>query len=119
MRAQSLTWMARGAPFHPASAADDGTFPAILEHLIRQRGLPTGQDLEGFLRPRLKDRGEKVCIFGDYDVDGVSSITLMKRILRAYGLEADFFIPRRGAEGYGLSLAALQRCLNESGKPNP
>lgn len=140
MRAQPSIWVARGNPFTPADVSHDGNFPAILEHLIRQRGLPNGEDLEGFLRPRLRDlsdpfqlpemdqavsrvlqaadRGEKVCIFGDYDVDGVSSITLMKRILQAYGLEADFFIPRRGTEGYGLSLAALQRCINEHGKPN-
>lgn len=140
MRAQPSKWVARGTPFQSANAADDENFPAILEHLIRQRGLPVGTDLEGFLRPKLKDlsdpfllpqmhlavtrvlqaadRRESVCIYGDYDVDGVSSITLMKRILQAYGLEAGFFIPRRGPEGYGLSEAALQRCLSEQGKPD-
>ncbi len=112
----------------------------ILEHLIRQRGLPVGQDLESFLRPRLRDladpflipemdaavdrileaadRGEKVCVFGDYDVDGVSSVTLMRRILRAYGLEQKLFIPKRGSEGYGLSEAAIARCMAECGKPD-
>jgi single-stranded-DNA-specific exonuclease len=140
MRAQPSTWVARGAPFHPTNAPEQEEFPAILEHLIRQRGLPVGLDLEGFLRPRLRDlsdpflmpqmdlavarvlkaadHGEKVCVYGDYDVDGVSSITLMNRILQAYGLDAGFFIPRRGPEGYGLSEAALLRCLEEQGKPD-
>jgi single-stranded-DNA-specific exonuclease len=64
------------------------------------------------------DRGEAVCIFGDYDVDGVTSIALMRRILRAYGLEPRHFIPRRSSEGYGLSEAAITRCLAEGPKPD-
>jgi single-stranded-DNA-specific exonuclease len=111
-----------------------------LEHLILQRGLPEGMDLEGYLHPKLRDladpflipemhlavarillaadRQEKVCIYGDYDVDGVTSITLMQQILRAYGLEPRHFIPRRGPEGYGLSTAALARCMAEGAKPD-
>jgi single-stranded-DNA-specific exonuclease len=64
------------------------------------------------------DRQEEVCIYGDYDVDGVTSITLMRQILRAYGLEPRYFIPRRGPEGYGLSAAALARCMDEGAKPD-
>ncbi len=140
MRAQPFRWIARGEPFQKNETGSQGTFPPILEHLIRQRGLPPGMDLEGYLRPRLRDladpflipdmrpavervllaidRGEKVCIYGDYDVDGVTSITLMRRILRAYGLEPRYFIPRRGPEGYGLSVAALKRCMDEGPKPD-
>jgi single-stranded-DNA-specific exonuclease len=97
-------------------------------------------DLEGYLRPRLKDladpfllpdmkpaverillavdRKEKICIYGDYDVDGVASITLMRKILMSYGLEPRHFIPKRGPEGYGLSTAALERCMQEGPKPD-
>jgi single-stranded-DNA-specific exonuclease len=64
------------------------------------------------------DKGEKVCIYGDYDVDGVTSITLMRRILMAYGLTPRCFIPRRGPEGCGLSTAALARCMSEGPKPD-
>ena len=64
------------------------------------------------------DRREEICIYGDYDVDGVTSITLMRQILRAYGLEPRHFIPRRGPEGYGLSTAALTRCMREGPKPD-
>lgn len=67
---------------------------------------------------RAVDAKENVCIYGDYDVDGVSAITLMSKILRAYGLEPRPFIPRRGAEGYGLSYAAISRCLAEGEKPD-
>jgi single-stranded-DNA-specific exonuclease len=139
MRALPSRWIPRGEPFSDGNGSE-GAFPPILEHLIRQRGLPSGDDLDGFLNPRLRDlsdpflipdmglaverllqaadRGESVCIFGDYDVDGVTSIALMRRILRAYGLEARHFIPRRSSEGYGLSEAAIDRCLAEGLKPD-
>lgn len=140
MRAEPFRWIARGEPFHTIGSGSSAEFPAILEHLIRQRGLPAGDRLEGFLRPRLADladpflipgmqaaverilqavdRGERVCIFGDYDVDGVTSIAIMRRILLSYGLEPRYFIPRRGSEGYGLNRAALQRCMREGLKPD-
>jgi single-stranded-DNA-specific exonuclease len=139
MRALPSRWIPRGEPFSDGNGSE-GAFPPILEHLIRQRGLPSGDDLDGFLNPRLRDlsdpflipdmglaverllqaadRVETVCIFGDYDVDGVTSIALMRRILRAYGLEARHFIPRRSSEGYGLSEAAIDRCLAEGPKPD-
>ena len=140
MRALPLRWIPLGAPFQNMGNGAPGSFPPILEHLIRQRGLPAGMDLEGYLRPRLEhladpflipdmriavarillaiDQGQQVCIYGDYDVDGVASIALMRRILMAYGLEPRHFIPRRGPEGYGLSLAALERCMREGPKPD-
>ena len=140
MRAQPFRWIPRGEPFQQLGSGLPGEFPPILEHLIRQRGLPEGMDLESYLRPRLKDLsdpflipdmrpaverilqaidlGQKVCIFGDYDVDGVASIALMRKILMAYGLEPRYFIPRRGPEGYGLSAAALARCMQEGPKPD-
>jgi single-stranded-DNA-specific exonuclease len=140
MRAQPFRWIPRGEPFRKQETGSPGSFPPILEHLIRQRGLPEGVDLEGYLNPRLRDledpflipdmrpaveriltaidQGENICIYGDYDVDGVASITLMRRILMAYGLEPRHFIPRRGPEGYGLSTAALERCMAEGPKPD-
>jgi single-stranded-DNA-specific exonuclease len=140
MRAQPFRWIPRGESFQKQEAGSPGSFPPILEHLIRQRGLPAGMDLEGYLRPRLKDladpflipdmrpaverillaidQDQQVCIFGDYDVDGVASIALMRKILKAYGLAPRHFIPKRGPEGYGLSTAAIERCKREGPKPD-
>jgi single-stranded-DNA-specific exonuclease len=140
MRAPPADWILRGDPFHAHGSGRGHPFPAILEHLIRQRGLPVGDNLEAFLRPKLRDlgdpfeigemreavarilqaidRGEHVCIYGDYDVDGVTSIAVMRRMLHAYGLEPRHFIPRRSSEGYGLSKAALERCMREGPKPD-
>jgi single-stranded-DNA-specific exonuclease len=136
----ALRWIARGDPFQPYENGANGSFPAILEHLILQRGLPEGVSLEDYLHPKLKnlsdpflipemslavarillavDRHEEVCIYGDYDVDGVTSITLLRRILLAYGLAPRHFIPRRGVEGYGLSTAGIARCMAEGPRPD-
>ncbi len=134
-------WIPRGQPYQPDEEGKSGSgVPAILEHLILQRGLAQAGELERYLQPRLRDLSDpmlipgmgpavtrilqavdgsqKVCIYGDYDVDGVSSIALMRRILQAYHLQADCFIPKRAAEGYGLSEAAIARCISENGKPD-
>ncbi|MDD4802040.1 MAG: single-stranded-DNA-specific exonuclease RecJ, partial [Syntrophomonas sp.] len=45
---------------------------------------------------------EKVVIYGDYDVDGVCSIVLLKKCLNSLGCQADYYVPDRFSEGYGL-----------------
>jgi single-stranded-DNA-specific exonuclease len=133
-------WILRGESFQMNESDSATGFPPILEHLIRQRKIVHSDDLSRFLDPKLKDlcdpmllpemltaitrifqaidRKENVCIFGDYDVDGVTSITVMNSILRAYGMDPSYFVPRRSSEGYGLSRAALARCMEECGKPS-
>ncbi|HEY1765382.1 MAG TPA: single-stranded-DNA-specific exonuclease RecJ [Opitutaceae bacterium] len=61
-------------------------------------------------------RREKVTVLGDYDVDGVSSTALLVSILRRFGLDPTFVVPRRSEDGYGLSRSAIDRAL-ERGKP--
>ena len=141
MSTEAKQWIPRGKPFQPEKAGDsESGLPAILEHLVLERGLAEPDQLEAYLQPRLSDLNDpmlipgmevaverileavdgkqQVCIYGDYDVDGVSSITLMRRVLQAYDLDPKHFIPKRAAEGYGLSEAALARCLKENGKPD-
>jgi single-stranded-DNA-specific exonuclease len=60
---------------------------------------------------------EDVVVLGDYDVDGVSSTALLVMILRRFGLNPRFVVPRRSADGYGLSRSAIDRAL-EAGKPD-
>lgn len=59
------------------------------------------------------ERGEKVRIYGDYDADGVSSTALLLHALRMLGIEADYYIPHRIREGYGLNNEAILRCAEE------
>jgi len=113
--------------------------PRILGRLLAQRGVEQDQ-VQEFLKPKLAglscpfeieemdvavkrvleavDRDQKVCIYGDYDVDGVSSIALLRWILKAYGLSPRTFIPHRTSEGYGMSDDGLSRCLGDDGCPD-
>ena len=138
MCAMAFRWLLRGEP-KLVTHDDSSHFPDIVRDLVFQRGI-THEQIESFLHPKLRDladpflipemqlavtrileavdQNQNVCIYGDYDVDGISSITLLSKILKAYGIEARTFIPRRGTEGYGLSLAALERCMSEGTKPD-
>ncbi len=57
------------------------------------------------------DRKERIVLYGDYDVDGVTSLALLTRVLRAFGAEVQCFLPLRIEEGYGLSTDGVTRCL--------
>src|SRR5205814_5271696 len=93
------------------------------------------EEVENFLRPRLSslsdpfllpkmhaavsrifaalDQHESIVLFGDYDVDGVTSLALLDEILRAYGGTPELFLPLRMEEGYGLSRESIERCLEK------
>lgn len=125
----------------PALKAFPAALPLLVKQLLLQRGFKGGAETELFLEPRLShlsdpflmgemgaaverifravDAGETVCIYGDYDVDGVTSVALLRAILMAYDLDPQYFIPVRSREGYGLSEAGMERCLCEcSDKPS-
>ena len=59
------------------------------------------------------DKKEKVIIYGDYDVDGITSITVLKKFLKERGLETGYYIPNRLDEGYGLNKEAIEKIANE------
>lgn len=73
------------------------------------KGLP--QAVERLLRA-ITTR-ETVTLYGDYDVDGVSSTALLTTFLRQVGLEVRTYIPHRLGEGYGLNRAAIERIAAE------
>ncbi len=56
---------------------------------------------------------EKVTIYGDYDVDGITSITVLKSFLNDRGLEVESYIPNRLEEGYGLNKQAIEKIAND------
>ena len=58
--------------------------------------------------------GEKITVYGDYDVDGVTSVCTLYLYLKEQGANIDYYIPNRTGEGYGVSTAALD-ALRESG----
>ncbi|WP_438444281.1 single-stranded-DNA-specific exonuclease RecJ [Gorillibacterium sp. sgz5001074] len=69
------------------------------------KGMP-----EAVARIRLAlERGERIRIYGDYDADGISSTTLMIRLMERLGADYDTYIPHRVLEGYGLNRPALEQ----------
>src|SRR5260370_19201615 len=59
------------------------------------------------------DSHERIVLFGDYDVDGVTSLALLAEMLRGYGAAPELFLPLRMEEGYGLSRESVERCLEQ------
>lgn len=60
----------------------------------------------------IRDR-EQILIYGDYDVDGVTSIVLLRTVLRALGARVEFVVPHRLIDGYGLRMEVLDRVLSD------
>jgi single-stranded-DNA-specific exonuclease len=61
---------------------------------------------------RALDTGEKILIFGDYDVDGMSATALMLFCLLKVGAHANFYLPQRSIDGYGLSASAVRKAVH-------
>jgi single-stranded-DNA-specific exonuclease len=59
---------------------------------------------------------EKITVYGDYDVDGVTSVTLIYLYLKSLGADVDYYIPLRAKEGYGLSKGAIDTLVMKGTK---
>lgn len=127
------------AEYDKKLASDLGAYlgvSPILGALILQRGYTDPLRAKMFLSPKLAnlddpfrlknlrpavlriieaiEKKQNILVFGDYDVDGITSTTLLVSILRLFGLNPAYFVPRRMEEGYGLSEAALERALSNN-----
>lgn len=60
------------------------------------------------------EKNEKITVYGDYDVDGVTSVCTLYLYLKSKGADIDYYIPNRAGEGYGVSTAAIRQ-FAESG----
>lgn len=105
-----------------------GTAPVICRLLVN-RGVKSVSDLDRFMNPSLSQMhdpylladmeegveriadaiasGEKICIHGDYDVDGVTSTALLVRTLRALKANVDYLLPHRQRDGYDIKPFAI------------
>jgi single-stranded-DNA-specific exonuclease len=103
--------------------------PAAVAEILVRRGFRSPEAVKAFLRPHLGqlhppdlmrgmreavdrlvealERSEPVLVYGDYDVDGITSTALLTRVLRGLGARVDWFIPHRIEHGYGFSAAGL------------
>jgi single-stranded-DNA-specific exonuclease len=126
------------APAQPALAeflAKELKISSLLAQCLLNRGLSEPEPITRSLDPRLanladpfllpnmraaverllvaRERGEALVIFGDYDVDGVTSTTVLHESLSALGWKVNFYLPHRMEEGYGLSQIAVEKCLQK------
>ena len=107
----------------------------LLATILANRGITTEESIRLFLNPTRDDfhdpflitdmekaveriitainKKEKITIYGDYDVDGITSITVLKSFLRDRGIEVDTYIPNRLDEGYGLNNSAIDKIKNK------
>ena len=103
----------------------------VLSDILVQRGYETPEDASNFLKKatmffhdpflmndmqkgverifKAIDRGERITIYGDYDVDGVTSVSTLYLYLTDKGAKVDIYIPNRAGEGYGMNLPALDK----------
>ncbi|HLJ73752.1 MAG TPA: DHH family phosphoesterase, partial [Thermoanaerobaculia bacterium] len=113
-----------GFPTHP-----------VIASILRRRGIHSEDEYRRFVAPKINDLHdpggihgiasacerieravrdrETVLIYGDYDVDGVTSIVLLQTVLRLLGADAAHVVPHRLVDGYGLKLEVLERVLAE------
>ena len=62
---------------------------------------------------RAINNNEKIVIYGDYDVDGITSISVLKQFLEDRGMKVGYHIPNRLDEGYGLNKTAIEEIYKE------
>jgi single-stranded-DNA-specific exonuclease len=113
-----------------ALAVANRPFPRPLANILRQRGVQNLEEAKRYLQPALsqmhdpflmKDmdkacnrifaglaKGERFLIFGDYDVDGTTSVSLLQLFMHDLGFEFEAYVPNRFTEGYGISFEGIQ-----------
>jgi len=126
--------LAPSQPLLTGQLASQVKISPLLAQCLINRGLSEPDAIQNFLQPRLKnladpfllpnmaaaverlllarERGERLVIFGDYDVDGVTSTALLIEVLAKLGWNASYYLPHRLDEGYGLSQDGVENCLN-------
>ncbi len=110
----------------------------LLATILVNRDIIEKEQIEKFLNPKRNDfynpfempdmnvaieriikaikNNEKVVIYGDYDVDGITSVTVLKSFLEELGLKVSEYIPNRLQEGYGLNKSAVDQIYKQGNK---
>lgn len=113
-------------------------FGPILCQLLIERGITDAEGARKFFRPQLADlhdpflmndmdkaverinmamvQREKILVYGDYDVDGITAVALVYKFLKQFYARVEFHVPDRDAEGYGISLQRINQAADEDVK---
>jgi single-stranded-DNA-specific exonuclease len=121
-------WVVRAETAHDKN-------PDFVSQILEYRGISESEEVRRFLNPSIKEQmpdpfvlkdmqaaaeivrdavagGKKIAVFGDYDVDGITSTAILVKYLREAGAAVVWHIPVREGEGYGLNAAAVQDFAN-------
>ena len=131
------SWKIAEPPDHSAVSSWGSTLHPLVARILSCRGIGSAEEASQFLAPALGkmldpfllkgmeqaverlvaalQTGETICIYGDYDVDGITGTALLVSFFRTLGCTCHYFIPNRFDDGYGLSLEALERIIETVG----
>ncbi|MDR0712595.1 MAG: single-stranded-DNA-specific exonuclease RecJ [Prevotellaceae bacterium] len=126
---------ANGAPRVVEDLASALSIEPSLANLLVQRGVFTYAAAKSFFRPQLDDLhdpflmkdmdkavlrlekavdgGEKILIYGDYDVDGTTAVSTVYSFFRTQGVPVSYFIPERYLDGYGIAFRGIDHAVSE------
>jgi single-stranded-DNA-specific exonuclease len=135
-RMQKKHWVIQHPNDRSSELAKSLKVSPLLAQVLINRGITDTTAASAFLRPKLTDlidpaempgiapavqrlkqaikNKEKITLYGDYDVDGITGVAILWQVLRLLGADVDYYIPHRVDEGYGLNLQAVE-ALAEAG----
>jgi single-stranded-DNA-specific exonuclease len=118
--------------------SEEWQFSKCLTRLLLNRGIGKYDEVKEFIDPdidkfrdpfdfermnevvqkiiKIKEKGGKIFVYGDYDVDGITSAVFLVHAFRELGMEVDYYIPNRMEEGYGLDRKAINYIDKKKGK---
>src|SRR4051794_10275126 len=136
MSARKKRWVVRDPAPTEFLAAQSHDLSPVVATLLYQRGLREPQSIAAFLSPDYKSgmhnpflmkgmdqaerriaaaisEGEPIAVYGDFDTDGVTAVTLLTQAITALGGDIRPYIPHRVREGYGLNTEAIDQLVGE------
>ena len=127
-------WLEPQAVNVPASFSTLGLHPLVEQTLLR-RGISSPEEIDAFLHPEATPsasfpniesatervnlairKNERICVWGDFDVDGQTSAALLVQALRAIGADVIYYIPIRGKESHGVHVDSLMPIIDQGAK---
>jgi len=127
---QKTRWIVQPAESRADDLARSLRISPLVAQVLLNRGLDSSDSANAFLRPKLAglirpelmpgmpaavarirqaiDRKERITVYGDYDVDGITGVSILLSLLTHLGVQVDYYIPHRIDEGYGLNDEAIR-----------
>lgn len=127
---KSMLGQAWAVATYPSENGESSSIDNLLQNILISRGITDMAEMEKFLNPCVKDympdpsvlkdmdaaariiadsilNKEKIAVYGDYDVDGITATAIFVKYLRALGVDVVWHLPTREGEGYGLNVGAI------------